>query len=89
MEFCASAEGGRLAFGASTHQYKRSVVEQILRIDICSFRNHLLTYFQVAPSTCLAQSAEVLAIVEWVVLFEDAILDQFLFFMQTFDAISN
>jgi hypothetical protein len=32
---------------------------------------------------------EVLAIVERVVLFEDAILDQFLFFMQTFDAVSN
>jgi hypothetical protein len=32
---------------------------------------------------------EVLAIIERVVLFEDAILDQFLFFMQTFDAVSN
>jgi hypothetical protein len=32
---------------------------------------------------------EVLAIVERVVLFEDAILDQFLFLMQTFDAVSS
>ena len=65
--------------GAATHQYERSVIKQIFRVDIRSLCDHLLAHLQIASPTRFAQSAEVLAIVERIVLFEDAILDQFLF----------
>jgi hypothetical protein len=66
-----------------THQYQRGIIKEIFGVDIHSLYDHLLAYFQVPPSACLAQSAKVLAIIEWVVLLENTILDQSLFFMQT------
>jgi hypothetical protein len=65
----------------STHQYERSVIEQVFCIDIHSRVDHLLTHFQVTPSAGLAQPAKILAIVKRVIFFESAILDQLLFFM--------
>ena len=65
-----------------TNQYQRRVVETVSAVNVDAFLDLFLADFEVAPSTSLAEDAECVAQIKWIVLLENSGFDLLVLIMK-------